>query len=64
MEWKSVNEEMPNENEDILVVTSDGRKGNAYLYDGEFIQNGYGSVEMYEFDNVLYWMPFPEPPKN
>ena len=62
MEWKNVNEEMPDDNRDILVVTSTGQRGNAYLLDGEFIQNGYGNVERYEYTDVLYWMPFPESP--
>lgn len=63
MEWKNVNEEMPDRNEDILVVTRDGRRGNAYFSDGKFMQNGYGDAGIYEYTDAIYWMPFPKPPK-
>ena len=63
MEWISVKDDLPLFNTDVLVYDESGDILVAYR------KNFYGIwhwVDSYGFDTVdeiLYWMPLPEPPK-
>ncbi len=74
MEWISIKNKLPTEQEDVLTygVVSGKKAGKEYspVYVG-FYECGafYSSYDYYENNiyislyNVTHWMPLPEPPK-
>ena len=62
MEWILTSDRLPNANEEIIYSTRDyARYGH---YDGRvwwyYSPHGY-DVQYLEHDNVIAWMPMPEP---
>ena len=60
--WIPVSERLPGTKDCIIVATTDGNVGEAFLYwDGVFhwIWDEYFEHEL----RVTHWMPLPEPPK-
>ena len=63
-EWISVEERMPEKEGKYLICTTKG-----YVTFGYFGDYGNGKMTLYrdnprfDYRNVIYWMPVPEPPK-
>jgi len=67
MEWVYVKERLPDISKECLVAILQfpdmGNDGYTYLL-ATFIDEGFLSFENSKIiDNVTYWMPLPEPPK-
>ncbi len=68
MEWISVKDKLPPENESVLVVVHGYRRGfepislveiSSYSHDFDFI---FDDLPISRID-VTHWMPLPEPPE-
>ena len=64
-QWRSVEDELPKPEQDVLVTMGYGEFGVAWLTS---LSNGtckwYSNDDTLSLDNVKYWMPIPEPPKD
>lgn len=70
MEWISVKERLPNENQEILFCNNDIRDWNGNpvqttAHCGYFANNGnfYSWLDSLDRFTPTHWMPLPEPPK-
>ena len=66
MEWISVNERLPEEDEDVLVMTAEGKFASGGMHVASLDEDGvwYPSHgDGWEFPDVTHWMPLPEPPE-
>lgn len=59
--WRSVAEDMPDDGETVIIHTKDGEVWTGFI-DGEVWRNVAGA-RIYDYDPVLHWMPFPNPPE-
>ena len=64
-QWRSVEDELPEVDKDVLVGMGCGEFGVAWL---SALSNGtckwYSTDDTLSLDNIKYWMPIPEPPKD
>lgn len=60
MDWICVNVMLPDVNKSVLVYHERTRKISTAVYNGERWLTG--NIGLY--DDITYWMPLPEPPKN
>lgn len=63
--WISVEDELPDALQNVIVCTDINTITIAWI-NGEgwtFADTGGGHTESWSFDDVKYWMPLPEPPK-
>lgn len=64
-QWRSVKDELPPVDKDVLVSMGCGEFGVAWL---SALSNGtckwYSNDDTLSLDNIKYWMPIPEPPKD
>ncbi|MCH9645652.1 MAG: DUF551 domain-containing protein [Proteobacteria bacterium] len=57
-QWVSVDDGLPNVNENILSVDKSGR-----VYNSTWLDNRFKCVGLvWDHDNVTHWMPLPKPP--
>ncbi|MBD5302311.1 MAG: DUF551 domain-containing protein [Bacteroides sp.] len=63
--WRSVEDELPPVDKDVLVSMGCGEFGVVWL---SALSNGtckwYSTDDTLSLDNIKYWMPIPEPPKD
>lgn len=58
LQWISVDDRLPELDQDVLSVDKSGR-----VYNSTWRGNHFKCVGLvWEHDNVTHWMPFPEPP--
>ena len=64
-QWRSVEDELPPVDKDVLVSMGYGEFGVAWLTS---LSNGtckwYSNDDTLSLDNIKYWMSIPEPPKD
>jgi hypothetical protein len=56
-----VAEDMPDDGETVIIHTKDGEVWTGFI-DGDVWRNVAGA-RIYDYDPVLHWMPFPNPPE-
>jgi hypothetical protein len=67
MEWISVNDRLPEEDEDVLVMTAEGKFASGGMHVASLDEDGvwYPSHgDGWEFPDVTHWMPLPKPPES
>jgi hypothetical protein len=57
--WVSVDDELPNDGEEVLMYMNDG----AVMSDIKCHSGRYSNKYGFERSRVTHWMPLPEPPK-
>lgn len=64
-QWRSVEDELPPVDKDVLVGMECGEFGVAWL---SALSNGtckwYSNDDTLSLDNIKFWLPIPEPPKH
>lgn len=71
MNWVSVKDQLPKENEKVMVFTSDSDLLIASLVCSDFDDSFYYLWDVICYEhlchsndfNVIYWMPLPKPPE-
>jgi hypothetical protein len=64
--WIAVSERLPEEDEDVLVMTAEGKFASGGMHVASLDEDGvwYPSHgDGWEFPDVTHWMPLPEPPE-
>jgi hypothetical protein len=64
--WIPVSERLPEEDEDVLVMTAEGKFASGGMHVASLDEDGvwYPSHgDGWEFPDVTHWMPLPEPPE-
>lgn len=64
--WISVKDKLPNAQQNVIVCTDINTVTIAWINGDHwvFADTGNGHLENWSFDDVKYWMPMPEPPKD
>ena len=58
--WISIKEQIPEEDESVLICTFTGARYVATRFDNRFF---VGATASFVEEDVTHWMPLPEPPK-
>jgi len=72
IEWISVNDDLPEDTEDVLIVEDFGFMVEVFVgwrEDGEWLSLSFvedddgGNAQLHPTELITHWMPLPEPPQ-
>ena len=64
MEWINVNDRLPSNTNDVLVINDDGRMAVSCYFLAKDIYVWERRDDQIGLGNVTHWMPLPQPPKD
>jgi len=68
MEWISVKDERPNDNQEILMtynnLVMEGKFVNGKFYLASLCAHVQGYCDCHEQEGISHWQPMPSPPSN